>query len=752
VALRSWRKAPLLALVALACGAPHEAAAPRSDAATEGATDAAPPAVTVGQDAGAVDAAAPLSWVEAVRREQWDVAAQGLDALAEADKARPEIHYIRGRVALARGDAKQALTELDGLDDALPLLAPDLARWRAEAKLVVGPLAEAGEYFASRRTSASLLRAADAFERAKDFARARALCTKVTVLETKPRHDEAAARACRMRLADAGDGKDAKDAKDRSGAADARWIAVHAPDVPQAKDAEAALARLDPAHPLTGDELVTRARVLADAGRTDDALRALDRVALAPPPKVPHKDEERVRGDVLYRAHNRHIEAARVLDESAALGGPHAAEDAFHAARAMARADKDDDAIYRLTMLARSAAGTTWGDEASFFVPYLHMLHGKWRDAAKGFDEYAQKYPNGVEKKDASRDRAIAHLMNGDAGLARRLFEQLATEDPDSIGAARAMAMSALAALRDGDRTIAIARWTDVATNKPLSWPALVSRARLKDLGAPVPPPIGVRADPSPAEPLDVALPAPADLLHRIGLDSDAESALHEREGLVSARAPAGRGLEALCSAYGKVGRGKRRLQLAVQIPQELLAQAPSARTRWAWECAYATPYESEVAAREVSEHLSSSLTFAVMRQESSFDPDVVSPAHAVGLMQLLPETASVVAGTMKVPYDEARLTSPLYNVDLGMHYLEELVLRFKGQLPLAVAAYNAGHESISRWVSRAQGMEIDSFVERIPYAETRGYVSRVMGNFARYEYLRRGDEGVPEIPLAIVE
>jgi soluble lytic murein transglycosylase len=86
------------------------------------------------------------------------------------------------------------------------------------------------------------------------------------------------------------------------------------------------------------------------------------------------------------------------------------------------------------------------------------------------------------------------------------------------------------------------------------------------------------------------------------------------------------------------------------------------------------------------------------------------------------------------------------------MHYLEELVLRFKGQLPLAVAAYNAGHESISRWVSRAQGMEIDSFVERIPYAETRGYVSRVMGNFARYEYLRRGDEGVPEIPLAIVE
>ena len=72
------------------------------------------------------------------------------------------------------------------------------------------------------------------------------------------------------------------------------------------------------------------------------------------------------------------IEAARVLDECAQAGGPHAAEDAFHAARALARAEHDDDAVYRLTLLARSAAGTSWGDEAMFFVPYLHLLHGKW--------------------------------------------------------------------------------------------------------------------------------------------------------------------------------------------------------------------------------------------------------------------------------------------------------------------------------------------------------------------------------------
>jgi soluble lytic murein transglycosylase len=676
-----------------------------------------------------------------VRREQWDTAAQALESLSDVEKRKPEVVYVRARVAMARGQAKAALAMLTGLEDDLPLLAPDIARWQAEAKLVVGPYAEAGEYFAGRGTLASLLRASEAFEKAKDIPRARALCAKAASLDHRSRLDEAAARACRIRLADPGD---------RAGATDARWIAVHAPDAPSAKDADAALARLDAARPLTVDELLLRARTLADAGRTDDALRALDRLSTAPPPKIAHLDELRARGDILYRSRTKHLEAARVLDECAAAGGPHAAEDAFHAARALARADKDDEAIYRLTQLGRTASGTAWGDEATFFVPYLHMLHAKWREAARGFDEYAQKYPGGVEKKDALRDRALSHLMNGDAAVARRLFEQIAAEEGDTLGAADAIAMSALSALRDGDRTIAVARYTDVATSHPLSWPALVARARLKEIGAPIPPVVLPAADGAPEAPLAVALPSPVDLLHRVGLEGDAEIALRDREPSVSARAPAGRGLEALCTAYGLVGRGKRRAQLATQIPADLLRQAPTARTRWAWECAYPTPFAREVQEQEQALSLPPSLTFALMRQESTFDPDAISPAHAYGLMQLLPETASVVATGHKVAYDESRLLDPELNIVLGTDYLQELVTRFKGHLPLAVAAYNAGHESIVRWKRRAQGLDLDTFVERIPYAETRNYVARVMTNYAHYEYLRRGEEGLSAIDLGL--
>src|SRR4029077_19831387 len=104
-------------------------------------------------------------------------------------------------------------------------------------------------------------------------------------------------------------------------ASDARWIAVHAPDSPVAKEADLALAHLSPERALTAEELMTRAHALADAGRTDDSLRALDRVAAAPPPKVTKLEELHARADILYKTRGRSLEAAHVLDECATVGG-----------------------------------------------------------------------------------------------------------------------------------------------------------------------------------------------------------------------------------------------------------------------------------------------------------------------------------------------------------------------------------------------------------------------------------------------
>jgi len=683
------------------------------------------------------------AWRALVRDEQWEAAWRALSALPDHDKSRPELRYVRGRVALARGDGAAALPLFDGLETLLPLLAGDVERRRAEARFTAGNFEQAAEWFAAHAGPAAQLDAARAFEKANDARRARAAADRVVVADKRTRAQEAEARAMRVRLASP---------VGETERADSRWLATQGADIPAAADALALVVKLDPGHPLTAHELLVRARSLSEAGRTDDALRAIELVAAAPGvEKLARGERARTRAQVLFRARGRWSEAARALSECAAAGGQDAPEDAFHAARALSRADRDEEAIRGYEDVQRRFAKSTWAEQASFFVPYLRMLHGEWKECSHGFDAYMRNHPSGEQVREARSDGALCKLLSGDAKAARLEFERLVEDEPDPIASARLANMAALAALRDGDRTHAVTRWTDVARSRPLSWPALVASARLSEVGAPVPPPIELPEPlslPDPT-PLVIAIPPPADLLHQLGLEQDAEAALRERESVLTSGAGA-RAHEALCIAYGQLDRARRRYQIAQALPSALFAAAPVARTRWAWDCAFPVPYADAVREAEASEDLPRGLLWAVMRQESGFDPEAVSSARAVGLMQLLPETARPIVEELALSKEEARLTSPAYAIRVGARVLHKLLDEFHGNVPLAVAAYNGGAESVERWASRAPGMQLDTFVERIPFKETREYVPRVMGSFAHYGYLGAGEAGVPKVGLAL--
>jgi soluble lytic murein transglycosylase len=652
------------------------------------------------------------------------------------------MRYVRARVALARGDGAAALPLLEGLESSLPLLGADVDRRRAEAELAAGDYVKAGEWFSGRPAAASQLEAMRAFEKANDVRRARAAADRVVVADKKTHVQEAEARAARARLT-----SPTTDAE----RADVRWLATAGADTPAAADVLVSLAKIDPGHPLTAREVLARAQTLSEAGRADDALHAFELLPTASGlDKVPRRDRMRARAMVLYRARGRWGEAAKALHECAALGGDDAAEDAFHAARALSRADRDEEAVVAYRDVERRYPKSPWAEQAEFYVPYLRMLHGDWRECGRGFDAYVQDHPSGDQVRDARADGDLCKLLEGRVKDARADLERLVEDEPDPIVSARLANLAALAALRDGDRVHAITRWTDVVRSRPLTWPALVAMARLNELGVPVPPAIDP-PDVSISEPmaLSIGVPPPADLLHQLGLEQDAENAIREREGIISAGAGA-RAQEALCGAYGQLARAKRRYQIAQTLPSSLLATAPSPRTRWAWECSFPSPYADAVRSVEAREALPHGLLWAVMRQESAFDPEAASPARAIGLMQLLPETARPIAEELGLAPSDARLTSPAYAIRVGGRALRKLIDQFRGNVPLAVAAYNGGAESVERWASRAPGMQLDTFVERIPFRETRDYVSRVMGNLARYGYMADGEPGVPKIALGM--
>ena len=134
-------------------------------------------------------------------------------------------------------------------------------------------------------------------------------------------------------------------------------------------------------------------------------------------------------------------------------------------------------------------------------------------------------------------------------------------------------------------------------------------------------------------------------------------------------------------------------------------------------------------------------LTYGITRQESSFDPAAVSHAGAVGLMQLMPGTAREQAGKLGYGYDYGRLTSdPAYNMMLGSAYFQRLLNNWGGNVPLAVASYNAGSGNVRKWIRAygdpRAGVDMLKWIEAIPFTETKGYVQRVIENSVVYDAL----------------
>ncbi|GAB3680541.1 transglycosylase SLT domain-containing protein [Salinisphaera aquimarina] len=158
----------------------------------------------------------------------------------------------------------------------------------------------------------------------------------------------------------------------------------------------------------------------------------------------------------------------------------------------------------------------------------------------------------------------------------------------------------------------------------------------------------------------------------------------------------------------------------------------------------YPTPYSDAVRRFGDDNGLDPAYVLAIIRTESLFQPQVRSSAGAVGLMQLMPGTARLVArqmGTATPP--SSALGVPEINIQLGTRYLADMLARWNDNIALATASYNAGPNRIARWLP-AKPMDPTIWIANIPYTETRGYVQRAMSHMTVFQ--QRLDEDI--VPL----
>jgi soluble lytic murein transglycosylase len=143
--------------------------------------------------------------------------------------------------------------------------------------------------------------------------------------------------------------------------------------------------------------------------------------------------------------------------------------------------------------------------------------------------------------------------------------------------------------------------------------------------------------------------------------------------------------------------------------------------------------YSSVIRDQAAAKHLDPALVAAVIYAETKFDPRT-SPAGAVGLMQLMPETATFLAKRSgATTFATSDLSTPGVNIAYGSYYLRYLLTEYHGDTVLALAAYNGGETNVDNWVRSAHADGQRFRVGDIPFPETRAYVQRVLT--ARGEY-----------------
>ena len=371
--------------------------------------------------------------------------------------------------------------------------------------------------------------------------------------------------------------------------------------------------------------------------------------------------------------------------------------------------------------------------------------------AAQAYETLLKQYSNSNAAAQYRWRLARQAAKNGDITQAWQWAQELAEQNPDSDEAPKAIFWIGKWAQQLNRPQDAQAAFTNVLARHPQSYYAWRSAVMLgwkvgdfnsvRSLNPPVQP---IAERPLP--------PAGSDLfkeLYRLGQDS---AALSVFDAETQGKEPILRELtvpEQFTDALLKLAQS----QYLVGINQILDLRNPSdpeQDKQWRslrespdyWQALFPFPYQEKIFSWAQKRNLNPFLVTALIRQESRFEKDIRSPVGATGLMQVMPATAEWIAPQINLK--KYSLTDVNDNLNMGTWYFDHTHDTYNNNSALAVASYNAGPGNVAKWLKEFQGNDPDRFVEAIPFAETKGYVESVFGNY--WNYLRIYDPEIAQL------
>lgn len=196
-----------------------------------------------------------------------------------------------------------------------------------------------------------------------------------------------------------------------------------------------------------------------------------------------------------------------------------------------------------------------------------------------------------------------------------------------------------------------------------------------------------------------------------------------------------------LAQAYSEIGEPLKAMGILQRRFRDFVRHGGSDIPPEFWRILFPLPYRAAIEREAAKQNVDSLIVASIIRQESAFDPNVVSNAGAVGLMQIMPNELDKIAAEGGLPpITRSDLFDPETNIAAGAAEFRQKLNRMNHQT-LAIAAYNAGEQAVGRWIATTPIEDVDLFIETIPYAETKLYVKNVTRNLFEYRRIYETEE-----------